>query len=142
MAICPQLSLPRQRQLVLVIQERFSQHNIGGRLWPDNPLDLRIQYWRAQLTHETVPGKHRKSTLNLQSLITYGLYSSTYRPLWDSDSLEVEGARDVLPQYSDQLEISQDGFDTKAKVTGIAPVISPPKVMLGPSSVTHTYLHR
>lgn len=43
--------------------------------------------------------------------------SSRHSQSGDSNLLGVEGARDVPPPYSDRLEISQDGFDTKAKLT-------------------------
>lgn len=104
---------------MLEMQKRFVQHNSGSHL---SHLGLTRQLQRALIIQAELLGSHRHTYRTSQRSADSCLSSSADRTSQpgNADLLGVEGAADAPPKYS-ELEISQDGLDTKARVTGSLP---------------------
>ena len=97
---------------------KFIQHNRGSRLGPTS------HRWVGAAIRLELLGSLRNAYQNLTSTDHCDHYLSssanrTSQPQ-NSDLLGGDGELDPPPKYS-ELEISQDGLDTKARVTGSLP---------------------
>lgn len=70
--------------------------------------------------HPKLLGRHRYTYRTSQALTVISSSADRTSHPGNFDLLGVEGTEDAPPKYS-ELEISQDGLDTKARVTGSLP---------------------